>query len=94
MNSLMKLKKIELINLYENEQQRADEQSNRAECLQEELDEAQSALDLSNEDNLDLEEIRDLLNLIKIAKERDFLGVATAREDFENAFDKLLTYAN
>ena len=58
--------------------------------LKDELNEVETYEDEFHE----LQEIKDLLDLIKIAKERDFLGVATAREDFENAFDKLLTYAN
>jgi hypothetical protein len=86
----MKLKKIELIRLYENEQQRADDHFDSMTRLQEELNEVET---YENE-FFELQEIKDLLDLIKIAKERDYLGVATAREDFEKAFDKLLDYAN
>jgi hypothetical protein len=86
----MKLKKIELVQLYENEQQRADDHFDSMQRLQEELNEVETHED----EFFELQEIKDLLDLIKIAKERDFLGVATAREDFETAFDKLLTYSN
>lgn len=86
----MKLKKIELVELYESEQQRADEECDRAERLQDGLNEVETYED----EFFELQEIKDLLGLIKIAKERDYLGVATAREDFEKFFDKLMDYAN
>jgi chromosome segregation ATPase len=74
----------------ENERQRSDEQCDRAERLQDELNEIETYED----EYCELQEIKDLLDLIKIAKERGYLGVASAREDFETAFDKLLGYAN
>jgi len=90
MNSLMRTKKIELIKMIDNLQRENDHLVDDNDSLKDELNEVETYEDEFHE----LQEIKDLLDLIKIAKERDFLGVATAREDFENAFDKLLTYAN
>ena len=90
MNFLMRTKKIELIKMIDNLQRENDHLVDDNDSLKDELNEVETYEDEFHE----LQEIKDLLNLIKIAKERDYLGVATAREDFENAFDKLLTYAN
>jgi cell shape-determining protein MreC len=86
----MRTKKIELIKMIDNLQRENDHLVDDNDSLKDELNEVETYEDEFHE----LQEIKDLLDLIKIAKERDFLGVATAREDFENAFDKLLTYAN
>jgi len=90
MNSLMKLKKIELIKMIDNLQRENDHLVDDNDLLKDELNEVETYED----EFYELQEIKDLLDLIKIAKERDYLGVATAREDFEKAFDKLLDYAN
>ncbi len=90
MNSLMKLKKIELIKMIDNLQRENDHLVDDNDLLKDELNEVETYED----EFYELHEIKDLLDLIKIAKERDYLGVATAREDFEKAFDKLLDYAN
>jgi hypothetical protein len=86
----MKLKKIELIKMIDNLQRENDHLVDDNDLLKDELNEVETYED----EFYELQEIKDLLDLIKIAKERDYLGVATAREDFEKAFDKLLDYAN
>jgi cell shape-determining protein MreC len=86
----MRTKKIELIKMIDNLQKENDHLVDDNDSLKDELNEVETYEDEYH----DLQEIKDLLNLIKIAKERSYLGVATAKEDFESAFDKLLTYAD
>jgi len=90
MNSLMRLKKIELIRLIDMEKRRHDELFDRYEQTREELKDIETYEDEFHQ----LQEIKDLLNEMKIAKERESWGVITSREDFDKAFDKLMDYAN
>jgi phosphoglycolate phosphatase-like HAD superfamily hydrolase len=85
MNSLMKLKKIELIRLYENEQQRADEQHDIAEQLREELDDIETYEDESH--SLDI--AKDIMARIKDARFKLDLGVMSEAEEIVKLMDKL-----
>jgi beta-phosphoglucomutase-like phosphatase (HAD superfamily) len=89
MNVLMRLKKSELIDLYLSEQQRADEQFDRAETLEKEKEEIEEELDekIGFEDTLDI--ARDLMELIKASRYKLSLGVESEREELEKLTEKL-----
>ena len=83
---LMRLRKTELVELFENERQRADEQHDRAENLQEELDNIETYED----DYMKLEEVKDLIWRFKVARERYFFGVESEKETMEQLMEKLM----
>ena len=85
----MRLKKSELIDLYLSEQQRADEQFDRAETLEKEKEEIEEELDekIGFEDTLDI--ARDLMELIKASRYKLSLGVESEREELEKLTEKL-----
>lgn len=87
-NGLMKLKKHELCALLINERERADIEFDRAENAIQELDEVETHED----EFLELEEIKDLINRIKTEKERSSWGVSLARETEAELTQKLLDY--
>jgi beta-phosphoglucomutase-like phosphatase (HAD superfamily) len=89
MDSLMKLKKRELIYLYGKEQQRADEQFDRAETLEKEKEELEEELEekIGFEDTLDI--AKDLMERIKASRWKLSLGVESEREELEKLTEKL-----
>jgi beta-phosphoglucomutase-like phosphatase (HAD superfamily) len=85
-NGLMRLKKTELVQLFENERQRADEQYDRAEILKEDLDN----METYEEESIQLDEVKDLVCQLKTARVRYFLGIDSERETMENLLEKLM----
>ena len=85
----MKLKKRELIYLYGKEQQRADEQFDRAETLEKEKEELEEELEekIGFEDTLDI--AKDLMERIKASRWKLSLGVESEREELEKLTEKL-----
>ena len=88
MNSLMKLKKIELIAMINRLQEEKDILFDEKESLKDDL----NSVETYEEEFHKLEELRDIIENIKIAKERHFLGVATAFEDFQKYNEALFNY--
>ena len=89
-NTLMRLRKSDLIDLLMNERERADIEFDRAERLQEEIDD----METYEVEFRQLEELKDLINNYKSAKERASLGVSHAREEESQLLDKILDFAN
>ena len=80
-----RLTKAELIELYENEQQRADEQHDIAEQLREELDDIETY-----EEEMQLfEEAQDIMGRIIDARIKLDLGVMSEAEEINNLMEKL-----
>ena len=90
MISLMKLKKAELIEMIENEKQRADEQLDRAERLQDEIIEDTEKY---KDDSMELAELKEWIEQYKTAKIRLDLGIMTEQEYCFKYLDKILEYA-
>jgi Mg2+ and Co2+ transporter CorA len=81
----LRLTKAELIKLYENEQQRADEQHDIAEQLREELDDIETY-----EEEMQLfEEAQDIMGRIIDARIKLDLGVMSEAEEINNLMEKL-----
>jgi hypothetical protein len=85
MNSLMRLKKIELIELLEKEQQRADELFDENECLKDEINE----IDTYEEEMQLFEKAQDIMGRIIDARIKLDLGVISEEEEINNLMEKL-----
>lgn len=90
MDALMRLRKKELISMINRLQDERDSLFDETQRLKEDIEETETYEDEFHQ----LEELKDCIDLLKISKERHFLGVATALEDIENLTDKILSYAN
>lgn len=89
MDSLMKLKKRELIYLYGKEQKRADEQFDRAESLEKDKEELEEEIGekIDFENTLDI--AKDLIKRIKASRWKLSLGVESEAEELEKLTEKL-----
>jgi hypothetical protein len=85
----MKLKKMTLIQMIVSLQSERDRLFHEKEEMREEIKE----VDTYEKEYFELREIKDLITQLIHAKERDYLGVALAREDFEKILDKLMDYS-
>lgn len=84
------MKKKDLVLLIGNLSRERDESIDELSSAREELSEIETYEDEFHQ----LEELKDLIENYKIANEREYLGVATAREDKENLLSKILDFAN
>lgn len=89
-NELMRMKKKDLVLLIGNLSRERDESIDELSNAREELSEVETYED----EFYQLEELKGLIENYKIANEREYLGVATAREDKEKYLDKILDFAN
>ena len=89
-NTLMSMTKKDLVSIIENLSREKDELFDKAERLQEEIDDMETYEDEAAQ----LDELKDIINNYKIAKERAYLGVSYAREEESQLLEKILDYAD